>query len=45
MKKVIIAGGRDFDDYKLLKENCEHFLKNITEEIEIVSGTASGADN
>lgn len=42
--KVIIAGGRDFDDYKMLKEKCDYYLKNISDQIEIVSGTASGAD-
>lgn len=44
MKKVIIAGGRDFYDYKLLKEKCDQLLVNLLDEIEIVSGTASGAD-
>lgn len=41
--RVIIAGGRDFDDYKLLKEVCDEFLKdfNVTE---IVSGKSLGAD-
>jgi hypothetical protein len=41
--KVIIAGSRDFDDYELLRKYCDHVLQNQTE-IEIVSGTARGAD-
>lgn len=41
--KIIIAGGRDFNDYKLLSESCDYFLQNQSE-IEIVSGTANGAD-
>jgi hypothetical protein len=41
--KVIIAGGRDFNDYKLLCKVCDHMLQNQTE-IEIVSGKAKGAD-
>ena len=41
--KVIIAGGRDFNNYELLKERCDYFLQNQTD-IEIVSGNANGAD-
>lgn len=41
--KVIIAGSRTFNDYKTLKEVCDHMLSNSTD-IEIVSGTARGAD-
>ena len=41
--KVIIAGGRDFDDYKFLCYFCNKVLKDC-QEIEIVSGTANGAD-
>jgi len=41
--KVIIAGSRDFDDYELLRKYCDHVLQN-QKEIEIVSGTAKGAD-
>jgi hypothetical protein len=41
MKKVIIAGGRDFDDYKLLKEKCDYLLVNLLDDIEIVSGRCS----
>lgn len=41
--KVIIAGGRDFYDYKLLQDKCDYFLKG-KKDIEIVSGGARGAD-
>ncbi len=41
--KVIIAGGRTFDDYNLLVEKCDNILSKSTD-IEIVSGTANGAD-
>lgn len=41
--KVIIAGSRDFDNYKLLEEYCDKVLVN-QKNIEIVSGTARGAD-
>ena len=44
--RVIIAGGRDFDDYGLLCESCDRFLaqKYQTHSIVIVSGAARGAD-
>lgn len=41
--KTIIAGCRDFSDYKLLKEKVDWYRKDH-EITEIVSGTASGAD-
>ncbi len=41
--KVIIAGGRDFNDYDLLCVNCDKAL-SLQTDIEIVSGTANGAD-
>jgi hypothetical protein len=41
--KVIIAGGRNFNDYNVLCQNCDKLL-NLQENVEIVSGTASGAD-
>jgi ABC-type enterochelin transport system substrate-binding protein len=41
--KVIIAGGRNFRDYDKLKESCDNILVN-QKEVEIVSGTAAGAD-
>lgn len=42
--KLIVAGSRDFKNYKLLKEKLDHFLKDIKEPIEIVCGEAAGAD-
>lgn len=39
--KVIIAGGRDFDDYGFLKESVIGLKINISE---VVSGKAKGAD-
>ena len=43
--KVIIAGGREFSDYSLLSSVCDHMLQNYApRDIEIVSGTANGAD-
>jgi len=41
--KVIIAGGRDFDNYDLLKTSCDNILK-WKKEVQIVSGRAVGAD-
>ena len=43
MFKVIIAGGREFNDYELLKRKLDELLINKTD-IVIVSGTAKGAD-
>ena len=43
MFKVIVAGGREFNDYQLLKNKLDQFLQNKTE-IEIVCGKARGAD-
>jgi len=43
--KVIIAGGRDFRDYQRLSDLCDHKLQRyLPTELEIVSGTCSGAD-
>lgn len=41
--KIIIAGGRTFNNYDLLCQNCDKIL-SLQTEIEIVSGTANGAD-
>jgi len=43
MIKVVIAGSRTFNDYELLKTKMDAILQNQTE-VEIVSGTAYGAD-
>lgn len=43
--RVIIAGGRDFTDYELLKRYCDSVLRNkVDDGIEIVCGKARGAD-
>lgn len=44
MFKVIIAGGRDFDNYELLCKICDYMLSEQSD-IEIVSGLARGADS
>lgn len=43
MIKVIIAGGRNFDDFNKLCQVCDEFLKDQIN-IEIVSGAYKGAD-
>lgn len=42
--RVIIAGGRDFNDYGLLKRKCDKILEN-KESVIVVSGKAKGADS
>ncbi len=44
MFRVIIAGGRDFSDYNLLKETMDYLLSNIKDNIVVVCGMANGAD-
>lgn len=45
MFKVIIAGGRDFNDYELMCKKVNRILSNKnTSEIQIISGNARGAD-
>ncbi|RTL04179.1 DUF2493 domain-containing protein [Candidatus Dependentiae bacterium] len=42
---LIIAGGRDFDDYYLLCQSLDHLLKNTDRSmITVFSGQAKGAD-
>jgi len=43
MIKVIIAGGRNFDDFDKLCQVCDEFLQDQND-IEIVSGAYKGAD-
>ncbi|WP_332606822.1 DUF2493 domain-containing protein [Bacillus spizizenii] len=46
MIKVIVAGGRDFSDYELLRRKLNSALRNRqNEKIIIVSGKARGADS
>lgn len=42
--KIIIAGGRDFNDYPSLKDYVDKIIVNV-DDPEVVSGTASGADS
>ena len=44
MFRVIIAGGRKFNNYSLLKEKCDNILSNVNDRIAIVCGCAYGAD-
>ena len=46
MYKIIIAGGRDFNDYDLLEKEVSGFLKTLDVDsgLEIVSGGAKGVD-
>jgi hypothetical protein len=41
--KVIVAGSRTFRDYELLRNVCDKAL-SLQTEVEVVSGTADGAD-
>lgn len=41
--RVIIAGGRNFNDYILLSQKCDKAF-SLLNKVEIVSGTANGAD-
>lgn len=47
--RIIVAGGRRFDDYELLKDSLDSYInkersKGYTGNIEIVSGRAIGTD-
>lgn len=43
--RIIIAGGRDFSNYSLLKQNVDAIVKNYhNDSFTIISGTARGAD-
>ena len=44
--KIIIAGGRDFSDYDMLRSEVDTFLSDFDsqDEIEVISGCAKGAD-
>jgi hypothetical protein len=45
MFRVIVAGGREFNNYALLRDKLDFALRNkISEGITIVSGAARGAD-
>ena len=42
--KIIVAGSRTFNDYKLLTDKLDYFLQN-QKDITIISGKAKGADS
>ena len=42
--KVIVAGGRDFKDYELLKCTLDNFQQEYANITEVVSGGARGSD-
>jgi hypothetical protein len=47
--KLIVAGGRDFDDYDLLSRQLDKIRQSVwsnflADDLEVVSGTARGAD-
>ena len=42
--KVIVAGGRDFKNYKLLKCTLDSFQQEYGNITEVISGTAVGVD-
>lgn len=44
MYKIIIAGGRDFDNYLLLRDNLNSLLRSKLPSVQIVSGMAKGVD-
>lgn len=46
-KYVLIAGCRDFNDYKIAKKYIDYYISNIREKykITIISGGALGADS
>lgn len=42
--RLIVAGGRDFKGYKLLKETLDNFQQEYGKITEVVSGGARGSD-
>jgi len=41
---VIVAGGRDFNNYKGLTSSLNYLFQHINDDIEIVCGMSKGAD-
>lgn len=41
--KIIIAGGRDFNNYPLLCNVCDYLLQNLSD-VTVISGMAIGTD-
>ena len=44
MFRLIVAGGRDFNNYPALASSLDRLLKNVCDDIQIVCGMARGAD-
>lgn len=44
MRRIIVCGGRDFDDYNYLKECLDVILAEVGPDVVIVCGKAAGAD-
>ena len=44
MFRLIIAGGRDFNNYHALCKKVDFLLKNVYDDVQIVCGKARGAD-
>lgn len=44
MFRLIIAGGRDFNNYAGLQRSLDHLLRNVIDDTQIVCGMAKGAD-
>lgn len=43
--RIIVAGGRDFDDYELLSEELDCLVDKLSSNPIVVSGMAKGADS
>ena len=44
MLKVIVAGSRTLDNYEYVRDSLNEYLANRLPDVQIVSGTAKGAD-
>lgn len=44
MFRLIVAGGRDFNNYNGLAASLDFLLKNVNDSIEVVCGMSRGAD-
>ena len=44
MTALIIAGGRNFNDYDYLQRMCDNFIQENGDDITVISGHAKGAD-
>lgn len=45
MTRIIVAGGRDFNDVGLLSKSLDKLLTGLNDDIQIISGAARGADS